>query len=133
MSLHRRTRSRSIDTGRMRVNALKNIDETLEFGRGFNAEAYETLVDGATDAIHRYNAMLANVDKQRRVLQRLERKLNDANERVFTGIATLFGKDSIEYEMIGGTRKSDIRNTKTVTFEPISNNGEEEDETPEGE
>ena len=125
MARLKKRRSRSIETASFRSNALTNIDETINFGRGLTSQSYQELVEEAQDQLHRYNAMLSNVDKKRNLLKRLEKQLDDANERVFSGIITQFGRDSDEYEMIGGTRKSDIRNIKPITYEP---DGSEEEE-----
>lgn len=125
MARLKKRRSRSIETASFRSNALSNIDENIDFGRGLTSASYQELVEEAQDQLHRYNAMLSNVDKQRNLLKTTEKQLNDANERVFSGIITQFGRDSNEYEMIGGTRKSDIRNNKPVTYNP-----EESDEVP---
>lgn len=118
MAYRKKQRSRSLETAEFRLNALLNIDETLDFGAGFNVNSYKTLVEEAEAELNRYNALLADADQQRSSVRRLEKQLDDANERVFSGIITQFGRDSDEYEMIGGTRKSDIRNSKPVTYEP---------------
>lgn len=118
MARLKKRRSRSIETASFRSNALTNIDENIDFGRGLSSQSYLELVEEAQDQLHRYNAMLSNVDKQRSLLKTLEKQLDDANERVFSGIITQYGRDSDEYEMIGGTRKSEIRNNKPITYNP---------------
>lgn len=137
MAYRKRKRSRNLEAAQHRLNALQNIDENIEFSAGFTTESYKALVEDAIDQLHRYNAMLANVDRQKSDLRRLEKKLADANERVFSGIITQFGRDSIEYEMIGGTRKREIRNgsVKPLTYDPMeySVEGEEDDGEPSGE
>lgn len=118
MARLKKRRSRSIETASFRSNALRNIDESIDFGRGLTSDSYLGLVEEAQDELHRYNAMLSNADKKRSLLYRLEKQLDDANERVLAGIITQFGRDSDEYEMMGGTRKSDIRNIRAITYEP---------------
>ena len=120
MARRKKKRSRSLETAEFRLNALQNIDENLDFGAGFSTTSYQTLVQTAQEQLNRYNAMLSDVDNQRSVVRKLEKQLDDANERVFSGIITLYGRDSIEYEMVGGTRKSNIRNRniRPVTHDP---------------
>ncbi|MFP8487456.1 hypothetical protein ACKGJO_00005 [Gracilimonas sp. Q87] len=118
MARLKKRRSRSIETASFRSNALRNIDEDIDFGRGLTSDSYQNLVEEAQDELHRYNALLSNADKKRSYLRRLEKQLDDANERIFAGIITQFGRDSDEYEMMGGTRKSDIRNIRAITYEP---------------
>lgn len=124
MARLKKRRSRSLETASFRSNALRNISEFIDFGGGFNSDSYQELVEDAKAELDRYNAMLANVDKQRILVKQLEKMLDDANERVFSGIITLYGRDSAEYEMVGGTRKSNIRNIRAVTYDP---NGSDED------
>lgn len=128
MARLKKRRSRSIETASNRTNALRNIDENIDFGRGLTSNSYQMLFENARDELHRYNAMLSNVDKKRSLLHKLEKQLDDANERIFSGIIALYGRDSLEYEMVGGTRKSTIRNIRAVTYNP---NEGSEDTAPE--
>jgi hypothetical protein len=118
MARLKKRRSRSIETASNRTNALRTIDENIDFGRGLTSASYQMLFENARDELHRYNAMLSNVDKKRSMLHKLEKQLDDANERIFSGIIALYGRDSLEYEMVGGTRKSTIRNIRAITYEP---------------
>lgn len=127
MALRKKTRSRSLETAEFRANQLANIDNTIEFGGGFSYQVYRDLVETAKAELDKYNSMMADVDEQRIVVRKLEKKLNDANERVFTGIITQYGRDSAEYEMIGGKRKSEIGNYRAETFDP---NADEDDSVP---
>lgn len=127
MALLKKKKSRSLETAQFRANQLANIDETIDFGGGFNYQVYHDLVETAKSELDKYNSMMADVDEQRIVVRRLEKKLNDANERVFAGIITQYGRDSAEYEMMGGKRKSAIRNYRTETFDP---DADEDDSVP---
>lgn len=128
MAYRKRRKSKSLDTAAFRLNGLQNIDDTIDFGAGFTVDSYETLVEQSQIELNRYNALLSNVDKQRDVLEQYERQLDDANERVFSGIIAQFGRDSIEYEMVGGTRKSNIRNIRAVTYDPDGSEDAPEDD-----
>ncbi|MEX0610068.1 MAG: hypothetical protein WD016_09770 [Balneolaceae bacterium] len=137
MARLRKTRSKPLETAEMRHNALINIDENLELGPGFSMQSYNDLITYAQEELNRYNSMIANLDQQRDKIVRLERELNDANERVFKGIILNYGRDSIEYEMVGGVRKSEAHNSSKphVTHNPgqYLENGEQEDSQGTGE
>jgi len=42
-----------------------------------------------------------------RILADSEKKLQDFNERVLAGVAAKYGKNSNQYEKVGGVRKAD--------------------------
>lgn len=128
MPLKKKKKSRSLETAKYRATQLANIDETIDFGGGFNYQALKELIDTAEAEIAKYNTMLAGVDAQRIIVRKLEKQLSDACERVFTGIITQFGRDSAEYEMIGGTRKSTIGNYRSETYDPDGSDVEGEQE-----
>jgi hypothetical protein len=44
-----------------------------------------------------------------------EKTLRDMSERMLTGVATKYGKDSDEYEKAGGVRKRDRKRFRTQT------------------
>lgn len=54
-------------------------------------------------------------------MQAAEDRLKDLSERVLLGVATRYGKDSDEYEMAGGIRKSErkrpLRRAKAESVE----------------
>jgi hypothetical protein len=52
--------------------------------------------------------LLANSsEKNSAEIEALEKTLNEMTERMLIGVAFKFGKDSREYEMAGGVRKSE--------------------------
>lgn len=42
-------------------------------------------------------------------------KLKDLNERILTGVATKYGKNSTQYEMAGGKKKSERKKATKKT------------------
>ncbi len=61
-----------------------------------------------------YNQARAIVDKAQNALVDAERALNNYSEHMLLSVASRYGKDSDEYGMAGGTRKSDRRRTRSV-------------------
>ena len=120
MALLKKKRSRSLDTANLRLVGLNEIDREIDFGSGFDLDNYNML----------YNSYLKRADEQRDILDKLERQLNDANERVLFLIGGFFGKDSLEYQKVGGTRKSKFNNNRPVTYDPngsVVTSGTEDD------
>lgn len=129
MALQSRKRSSSLDTAILRLTGLEEIDREIDFGSGFDMDNYNTLYEETVKAFRNYNALLKAADEQRDKLEVLERQLDDANERILFLIGGFFGKDSLEYQKVGGTRKSKFNNNRPVTFDPdgLNSNGTEGD------
>jgi hypothetical protein len=51
--------------------------------------------------------MLAEIDQKQKDMEREEDELNQMNRRFLAAGEAQFGPDSSEYEMLGGTRKSE--------------------------
>jgi hypothetical protein len=57
--------------------------------------------------IDSYNTALTALDNARNEIATLEKNLNDLSDQMLTGVAFTYGKDSDQYEMAGGVKKSD--------------------------
>lgn len=53
-----------------------------------------------------YNTTLATLEAARVAMQEAEKQLQELTEKMLLGVAIEFGKDSPEYEIAGGIRKS---------------------------
>ncbi|MEH2268677.1 MAG: hypothetical protein V7K68_09640, partial [Nostoc sp.] len=62
-----------------------------------------------------YNTALAVIDSSKTEMDELDRNLSDLTEKMLLGVAFKYGKDSREYEMAGGVRKSDRIRKSTAT------------------
>lgn len=92
-----------------RLAGLKSIAENLDLGNGLTVEAFNNLINDNFDTLERYNTLLSQVDQASNDFDVLQKKLKDDHERMLLGVAAKFGKDSDEYEMAGGKRKSERR------------------------
>ena len=92
-----------------RLAGLKSIEETLDFGNSLSNDVFNNLINQIYDVLERYNTLLSQVDQASNDFDVLEKKLKDVNERMLLAVAVKYGKDSDEYEMAGGTRKSERR------------------------
>ena len=105
MSFKKRT-SPTLDKAAERAINLAKIRPDLTLGKLTLAE-YQTKVQTAQTSLDTYNGLLTEADLASDRFDNLEKELKDWNERMLTGIATDYGKDSPEYEAAGGTRKSE--------------------------
>lgn len=91
----------------LRLAGMRAIDPNLDFGNGLNAATFQTRVEALRDRLNFYNRTLATVDAARLDVIELERSVSELSERMLTGVAVLYGKDSFHYKMAGGTRRGD--------------------------
>ena len=96
-----------LDKSRGRLAAVKSIDPALDLGNGITVANYQTEVEKMTDKLAAYNTALSTVDDLYNVCIAQLDVIKDWNERVLAGVATKFGKNSSEYEMAGGVKKSE--------------------------
>jgi hypothetical protein len=95
------------DKANTRLAALKSISPTLDLGNGYTVAAYETHVLELRTKQNTYNTTLSLVDQQLNDLEAKEKIVRDFSELILEAVAVKFGKNSNEYEMAGGTKKSE--------------------------
>jgi len=96
-----------LDKGVTRLAAVKSIDAALDLGNGFTVANYETEVQKLSAKVNAYNTALSTLDDLHNDYVVQLQVLKDWNERVLTGVATKYGKNSSQYEMAGGKKKSE--------------------------
>lgn len=99
--------SKTIEDSKIRLASLKSIDTNLDLGNGITVAVFEEKLKKVTDSLESYNTALSIVDEKRNTFENDENDLADMYARVLLGVGAKFGKDSIEYEKAGGTRKSE--------------------------
>ncbi|MBN3885144.1 MAG: hypothetical protein V7K64_17605 [Nostoc sp.] len=114
MSRQKRT-YRVLEKAEFRTAGLKAIDPTMDFGDGRNLESMTQLIEQYRTKIDAYNTALAVIDSSKTEMDELDRNLSDLTEKMLLGVAFKYGKDSREYEMAGGVRKSDRIRKSTAT------------------
>jgi hypothetical protein len=65
-------------------------------------------IEQVEETVLQYNNILRQADKLRDKLNRQTRAAADIHERLLKIVMSLCGRDSIEYQLMGGTRKSNI-------------------------
>jgi hypothetical protein len=109
--------SAALEQAIRRSAAIHSIDENLDLGNGLTLAKYDQLIRTAQGDIAIYNQTLSDTDRAGSTVKDDEKHLRDLSERMLIAVAAKYGKDSYEYEMAGGTRKSE---RKKPSKTPIS-------------
>ncbi len=99
--------SRILERAQRRLDGIQSIDAKLDAGGGFTAPGYLKVIAQLRSEISAYNTALSNVDALTNKVAETEKLLADYSERMLLGVASHYGKNSHEYEMAGGVKKSD--------------------------
>jgi hypothetical protein len=108
MARQKRTSKVLINATR-RASAMSSIDEQLNLGNGLSLYEYSTLIESMRSQENAYNAALSTLDQLYHDMLETERELGDKSEHMLLGIATRYGKSSVEYGMAGGVLKNKRR------------------------
>ncbi len=96
-----------LDTARQRLAGLKQIDPAPDFGKTLTPASYETEITGFSADQDSYNGDVAALDDKQNRLNARESGLADWNQRILAAVKAQYGPDSSEFELVGGTRRSE--------------------------
>jgi hypothetical protein len=96
-----------LDKTEQRILGFQAIDPNLDFGSTVNLSQLSNLTAQLRNQVNQYNMLLTQLDSAKDDIETLEKTVREASERMVSGIAFRYGKDSREYEIAGGVRKSD--------------------------
>lgn len=91
----------------MRAASLKAIDPNIDFGDNRSVKTLDKQIDELQNSINTYNTAIANLGNLRSQIKEQEKELRNLTTQMLLGVAFTYGKDSFEYEMAGGVRKSE--------------------------
>jgi hypothetical protein len=103
----RKKTSRILTLAEKRISGIQSIAADLDLGSGIHAEGYQHVIEALRQKVNAYNELLSLVDQAANAIKVAEQEARDYSERILLGVATKYGKDSDEYEMAGGVRKSE--------------------------
>ncbi len=106
-----------LDKGSTRLASVKSIDPTLDLGNGITAVNYEIQINLLRSKLANYNTALSTIDDLYNECIAQIDVVRDWNDRVLTGVATKFGKNSSQYEMAGGVKKNERKKQTTKSKE----------------
>jgi hypothetical protein len=98
-----------------RLDGMKSVDPALDLGNGVSVPIVEAAIKKATDGIGEYNTMLSQIDQKGNDVDGDIKTACSFGERILTGAKFKFGKDSSEYEAMGGTRASERKKSSKKT------------------
>ena len=103
-----------------RISRLHHVEPDFDLGNGLDKATLNAFVDEMSNLLEEYNIMLASADSLRDVLDTAERKANDVSERLLASVVATYGRDSEQYQQMGGTRKSkiDYSGSRPVAYTP---------------
>jgi hypothetical protein len=101
----RQRTSPALETAQRRLNGLKYLNPSLDLGNGVSVEQFTILVEQLNAKLTTYNSVLAELDDSRIEIETLEKKLKKLSERMLITMASLYGKESDEYEIAGGVKR----------------------------
>lgn len=110
--------SKTVEAARVRLAGVKSIDANLDLGNGMTVIEFEKKIDNTSDSLETYNTTLSLADEQQDLVKANEIDLKDFHERILLAVGAKYGKNSIEYEKAGGTRKSERRKPAKTTNPP---------------
>ncbi|MBH8565290.1 hypothetical protein I8748_24425 [Nostoc sp. CENA67] len=106
--------SRILEKAQLRSSSLKAVDPNMDFGDTRNLQNLTQLIEQLRTRIDAYNTALSVIDSSKTEIEKLEKTLADLTDKMLLGVAFKYGKDSVEYEMAGGVRKSErVRRIRT--------------------
>jgi hypothetical protein len=108
--------SAAIDKAQRRLALLKSIHENLDLGHGLTIEAYTSLIANTRATLEAHNTLLSNLEESRKTITQMDKALSQLSERMLTGVATIYGRNSMEYSKAGGSNRK--RSKKSISQVP---------------
>ncbi|MBD2486995.1 hypothetical protein [Aulosira sp. FACHB-615] len=109
-------RSAAVEKAQLRLALLKSISENLDLGHGLTIEAYNNLINNTRAILESHNTLVSNLEESRKTLTQMDKALSEMSERMLSGVATVYGRNSMEYSKAGGSnRKRSRQSTPKVT------------------
>lgn len=87
--------------------SIQSIGTNLVLGTEITAAGYKQTIDRLRQNLNAYNELLSLADQAANAVKTAELDTRDYSERILLGVAMKYGKNSDEYEMAGGVRKSE--------------------------
>jgi hypothetical protein len=108
MSRQKRS-SKVLERALRRAASVNSINPNLDVGNGLTLPGFAKLIEKMRTQEYAYNTALSNLDKLYREMLETESELADMTELILLGVATKYGKSSVEYSMAGGVPKNQRR------------------------
>jgi hypothetical protein len=103
---------KSLDKAQRRMVGIRNLKLELNLGKGLSMSEFSTQVETLQGKLDAYNAMVNALAQQREEIETMERSLRGTSERMLGAVASIYGKESDEYEVAGGVKRVRLRKRK---------------------
>ncbi|MDZ8239017.1 MAG: hypothetical protein RMZ69_18035 [Nostoc sp. ChiQUE01a] len=110
--------SAALDKAQRRLALLKSINEKLDLGHGLTIEAYSRYIDDTRATLEAHNTLVSNVDESRKMMNQKDKGLLELSERMLSAVATIYGRDSMEYSKAGGSSRKRSKSKKSTSQVP---------------
>ena len=107
MARRKKTLNATVTKAEARLRGVKSIDPKLNLGGGMSVAAFEKEITEMRQKIDAHSNMVSKLDEASNELEMMDRKLSDLTSRMLAGVLAHYGRDSNEYEMAGGVRRSE--------------------------
>ncbi|MBD2411200.1 hypothetical protein FACHB389_06695 [Nostoc calcicola FACHB-389] len=115
----RRRNSLALTKAERRIEGMQAIKPDLDFGNKLSITSYNTMIQDLREKLAAHNQARTMMDKTQNALEEAERVLNDYSEHMLLSVASHYGKNSDEYGMAGGTRKSERKKPRSVANQTV--------------
>jgi hypothetical protein len=100
---------------RQRLAGLNKITPAPNLGPNISVAAYQGVFNDTAALEESHNQLAAQMDDSSNRFDAQENLMADWNRRVLSAVEAQFGPDSSEYEMVGGTRRSERKRPSRKT------------------
>jgi hypothetical protein len=110
--------SKTLETAHRRMLGFRYLDPEMNFGNGLSVPNFTDQVETLKAKLDAYNEMVNALKQERKSLEAMEKTLRGTSERMLGAVASLYGKESNEYEIAGGTKR--IKRPRRKAGEPVA-------------
>lgn len=97
--------SRVLAEAEKRIAGMKTVNAKLSFGDEISVPAMAAKIVAVREKLAAYNELLSEVDEIYEEVLNAEQDLSDLSSKLLAGVGLKYGKDSREYETVGGSRR----------------------------
>ena len=109
--------SRILSDAEKRLAGMKVVNAELSFGDGISVPDLETKIINFRTTLAAYNQKLSEVDDIYEDVLDTEQDLYKLSSKLLSGVGLKYGRDSSEYETVGGSRLGKRRRRSSVETE----------------
>lgn len=107
----------TLDKAMRRIAGMRSINDLVKLSDGLSLAEYDTRIQVLQSQLSSYNTLLSGLDEMAGRITLMEQELGIYSEKMLMGVATRYGKDSLEYMQAGGTqRRRTLRRPSDATL-----------------